>query len=161
MNQAVDTTELSHRYLRVEGQRIHCVVAGSGEPVLLVPGWPQTWYAWRHVMQALAAQGFMAIAVDPPGLGDSDRPEQGYDTGSVARTLHQVMAQLGFNRYHLVGHDVGMWIAYALACDVVTADGRHSQVELRMLEEVREELLVDRLHAAAIEWGARVRHLKP
>ena len=49
--------------------------------------------------------------------------------------------------------------AYALACDVVTADGRHSQVELRMLEEVREELRVDRLHAAAIEWGARVRHM--
>ncbi|MEZ5796840.1 MAG: tellurite resistance TerB family protein [Paracoccaceae bacterium] len=51
--------------------------------------------------------------------------------------------------------------AYALACDVVTADGRHSDVELRMLEEVREELKVDRLHAAAIEWGARVRHMKP
>jgi tellurite resistance protein len=49
--------------------------------------------------------------------------------------------------------------AYALACDVVTADGRHSQVELRMLEEVRDELKVDRLHAAAIEWGARVRHM--
>ncbi len=49
--------------------------------------------------------------------------------------------------------------AYALACDVVTADGRHSQVELRMLEEVRHELKVDRLHAAAIEWGARVRHM--
>lgn len=51
--------------------------------------------------------------------------------------------------------------AYALACDVVTADGKHNEVELRMLEEVREELKVDRLHAAAIEWGARVRHLKP
>ena len=50
--------------------------------------------------------------------------------------------------------------AYALACDVVTADGKHSQVELRMLEEVREELRIDRLHAAAIEWGARVRHMK-
>jgi tellurite resistance protein len=49
--------------------------------------------------------------------------------------------------------------AYALACDVVTADGRHSQTELRMLEEVREELKIDRLHAAAIEWGARVRHM--
>lgn len=49
--------------------------------------------------------------------------------------------------------------AHALACDVVTADGRHSQVELRMLEEVREELKIDRLHAAAIEWGARVRHM--
>ena len=51
--------------------------------------------------------------------------------------------------------------AYALACDVVTADGKHSQLELRMLEEVREELEIDRLHAAAIEWGARVRHMTP
>ena len=51
--------------------------------------------------------------------------------------------------------------AYALACDVVTADGNHSQVELQMLEEVREELEIDRRHAAAIEWGARVRHMTP
>ena len=51
--------------------------------------------------------------------------------------------------------------AYALACDVVAADGRLREVELRMLEEVREELVIDRLHAAAIEWGARVRHLRP
>lgn len=50
--------------------------------------------------------------------------------------------------------------AYALACDVVTADGKHNQTELRMLEEVRDELRVDRLHAAAIEWGARVRHMR-
>ncbi len=51
--------------------------------------------------------------------------------------------------------------AYALACDVVTADGMPSQVDLQMLEEVREELRIDRLHAAAIEWGARVRHMTP
>ena len=51
--------------------------------------------------------------------------------------------------------------AYALACDVVTADGKHNVVELRMLEEIREELSIDRLHAAAIEWGARVRHMTP
>lgn len=50
--------------------------------------------------------------------------------------------------------------AYALACDVVTSDGRHSQTELRMLQEVCEELKIDRLHAAAIEWGARVRHMR-
>lgn len=49
--------------------------------------------------------------------------------------------------------------AYALACDVVSADGKLREVELRMLEEVREELNIDRLHAAAIEWGARVRHM--
>ena len=51
--------------------------------------------------------------------------------------------------------------AYALACDVVAADGKLPDMELRMLEEVREELAIDRLHAAAIEWGARVRHMKP
>ncbi len=51
--------------------------------------------------------------------------------------------------------------AYALACDVVTADGKHNEVELRMLEEIREELSIDRLHSAAIEWGARVRHMTP
>ncbi len=51
--------------------------------------------------------------------------------------------------------------AYALACDVVTADGRHSQVELEMLEELRAQLQIDRLHAAAIEWAARVRHMLP
>ena len=51
--------------------------------------------------------------------------------------------------------------AYALACDVASADGVLHEVELRMLEEIREELQVDRLHAAAIEWGARVRHMKP
>ena len=51
--------------------------------------------------------------------------------------------------------------AYALACDVVTADRHHSQVELRMLEEMREALQIDPLHAAAIEWSARVRHMIP
>lgn len=51
--------------------------------------------------------------------------------------------------------------AYALACDVVSADGNLRDMELRMLEELREELAIDRLHAAAIEWGARVRHMKP
>lgn len=50
--------------------------------------------------------------------------------------------------------------AYALACDIVAADGRFVDMELRMLEEIREELDIDRLHAAAIEWGARIRHLR-
>jgi uncharacterized tellurite resistance protein B-like protein len=49
--------------------------------------------------------------------------------------------------------------AYALSCDVVAADGRAREVELRMLEEVRHELNIDRLHAAAIEWAARARHM--
>ena len=107
----------SHDYVRIDGRRIHCITAGQGAPVLLIPGWPQTWYAWRHVMQALAAQGFQAIAVDPPGTGFSDRPDTGYDTGSIALTLHRTMLALGHERYQVAGHDVGMWVAYALASD--------------------------------------------
>ncbi|KVT44914.1 alpha/beta fold hydrolase [Burkholderia ubonensis] len=107
----------AHQYVRIDGQRVHCVSAGSGDPVLLIPGWPQTWYAWRYVMQALARHGFTAIAVDPPGTGHSDRPDAGYDTGHTAATLHRVMTQLGFDTYQVAGHDVGMWVAYALASD--------------------------------------------
>ncbi|AOY95518.1 alpha/beta hydrolase [Cupriavidus sp. USMAA2-4] len=109
--------EFAHDYVRLDGQRIHVVSAGSGHPVLLIPGWPQTWYAWRHVMQALAAHGFQAIAVDPPGTGFSDRPDTGYDTGATAATLHRVMTHLGHATYQVAGHDVGMWVAYALASD--------------------------------------------
>ena len=108
--------EFAHDYVRLDGQRIHVVSAGSGHPVLLIPGWPQTWYAWRHVMQALAAHGFQAIAVDPPGTGFSDRPDTGYDTGATAATLHRVMTHWA-TPPTVAGHDVGMWVAYALASD--------------------------------------------
>lgn len=107
----------THHYVRVDGKKLHCVMAGNGDPVLLIPGWPQTWYAFRHVMHALAAQGYQAIAVDPPGLGNSDRPEQGYDTGNIADVLHRALLALDITRYHIVGHDIGMWVGYALASD--------------------------------------------
>ncbi|KQN55499.1 alpha/beta fold hydrolase [Erwinia sp. Leaf53] len=106
-----------HRYLTVSGRRLHLVTAGEGPPVLLLPGWPQTWYTWRHVMQTLATAGYQAIAVDPPGCGESDAPAAGYDTGAIATILHQAMRQLGHQRFQLVGHDIGMWVGYALAAD--------------------------------------------
>lgn len=113
----VNETDFQHHYAKVAGQKIHYVTAGKGEPVLLIPGWPQTWYAWRHVMTKLATEGYMAIAVDPPGTGYSDRPDRGYDTGAVATTLHGMMNQLGHKKYSVVGHDIGMWVGYALASD--------------------------------------------
>lgn len=115
--------------MRVDGKRLHCVSAGAGRPVLLIPGWPQTWYTWRHVMAALAAHGFQAIAIDPPGIGHSDRPLDGYDTGAVARTLHLAMAALGHAEYDLVGHDIGMWVAYALASDYPGVVGKLALTE--------------------------------
>lgn len=120
---------LVHRYVRVDGQRIHCSVLGDGKPVLLIPGWPQTWYAWRHIMVALAENGFQVVAVDPVGAGYSDKPDSGYDTGSAARALHHVMIRLGHQRYCVAGHDVGMWVGYALASDYPEAVERIALTE--------------------------------
>lgn len=107
----------THHYAHVHGLRLHYVTQGEGAPVLLIPGWPQTWYTWRHVMAALADNGYQAIAVDLPGMGLSDKPLDGYDTGTCAARLHALMGQLGHERYAVVGHDVGMWVGYALASD--------------------------------------------
>lgn len=119
----------THHYVRVGGEKIHCSVLGDGEPVLLIPGWPQTWYAWRHTMTALAKNGFRAIAVDPVGAGYSARPDHGYDTGAAARALHLLMIQLGYDRYRVAGHDVGMWVGYALASDYPEAVERIALTE--------------------------------
>jgi len=94
--------------------RLHYVIGGNGPALLLIPGWPQTTHTWHKIMPELAKR-FTCIAVDPRGLGDSNRPLTGYDTDNVARDLHELMQSLGHRRYKAVGHDVGMWIAYPLA----------------------------------------------
>ncbi|WP_051342746.1 alpha/beta fold hydrolase [Pseudonocardia spinosispora] len=96
--------------------RLHAVVGGHGPALLLINGWPQTWYAWRHVMLALAAH-FTVVAAEPRGMGRSDKPRDGYDTGSMAEDLVTAMRALGYEEFAVLGHDVGMWIGYALASD--------------------------------------------
>ena len=90
----------------------------SDEPVILIAGWPQTLYAWRHVQDRLATAGIHSIAIDPPGLGESDLlgdPSR-YATPNVAEIMANAVAAAGIRRYTLIGHDVGAWIAYAWAC---------------------------------------------
>ncbi|WP_394825213.1 alpha/beta fold hydrolase [Pendulispora albinea] len=116
-NDNVSNHDFKHTYTKVDGITLHHVHCGEGSPVLLLPGWPQTWYVWRHVMRALAKVGYRAIAVDLRGLGQSSRPTTGYDTGRVAADLHHLMRKLGHEHYPVIGHDVGMWIGYALASD--------------------------------------------
>lgn len=111
---------LRHGMVTVRGVRLHYVEGGSGRPVLLVPGWPESWYAWRDVMPGLIAAGRRVIAVDPRGMGDSDHPESGYDATTVAADLHEFVEQLQLNKgggLDVVGHDVGAWIAFAYAAD--------------------------------------------
>ena len=96
--------------------RLHAVIGGEGPPLLLIHGWPQTWYAWRMVMPALA-QDFEVIAVDQRGIGLSDKPKDGYDTATLANDLVALVDALGHERFAVYGTDVGMPIAYALAAD--------------------------------------------
>jgi len=102
-------------YVNIGLLRLHAVIGGDGPP-LLVHGWPETWYAWRLLMPALA-RGFSVVAVDQRGIGLSDIPAGGYDTGTLASDLVALMDALGHRRFAVAGHDTGLWIGYALAAD--------------------------------------------
>lgn len=104
------------RYVDAGEVRLHAVTGGEGPPLLLVHGWPETWYAWRFLMPTLA-NDFQVVAPDQRGIGLSDKPRDGYDTGALAADLMALMDALGHERFALYGTDTGMPIAYALAAD--------------------------------------------
>src|SRR5215469_18866832 len=110
----IDNTTFSHHMAIVNGVQIHYVIGGHGDPVVLLHGWPETWYEWRHVMPTLA-KNYTVIAPDLRGLGDSSKPLTGYDGKTVAEDIHQLVAKLGFKTIFLVGHDIGGQIAYSYA----------------------------------------------
>jgi pimeloyl-ACP methyl ester carboxylesterase len=104
------------RFIDVGGLQLHAVIGGEGPPLLLVHGWPETWYAWRLVMPALA-DDFEVIAVDQRGIGLSDKPHDGYDIGTLAADLAELMDALRHGVFAVYGTDTGMPIAHALAAD--------------------------------------------
>ena len=99
---------------RINDLQLHYVTYGQGDPVVLLHGWPTTWYEWRQVMPILA-ENYTVIAPDTRGLGDSGRPKAGYDKRTLASDLYGLVNQLGLDRINLVGHDLGGQIAYAYA----------------------------------------------
>ena len=109
------TETFQHAYADLSDVRLHYVTAGSGPAVVLLHGWPQTWYMWRDVMPGLAGR-YRVIAPDLRGLGDSSRPVGGYDKKTLAqdvwRLVHDV---LGEDDLFVVGHDWGGPTAFALA----------------------------------------------
>ncbi|MCJ2185820.1 alpha/beta fold hydrolase [Novosphingobium beihaiensis] len=94
--------------------RLHAVIGGSGEPLLLHSGWPQNWYAWRYLMLPLS-QHFTVIAVDPRGWGLSSKPADGYDADTLAGDMFALMDTLGHERFVMAGHDIGVQVGYAMA----------------------------------------------
>lgn len=93
---------------------LHVVQGGHGEPLVLLAGWPQSWYAWRKLMPRLAER-YAVSAIDLPGMGDSGRPGGGYDVAAVARRVRAATAALGIERCRLVTHDIGSWVAFPYA----------------------------------------------
>jgi pimeloyl-ACP methyl ester carboxylesterase len=110
------TDTFTSQYIKAGDVRLHAVIGGDGPPLLLIHGWPQTWYAWRFLMPALA-RDFQVIAVDQRGMGLSDKPEAGYDARTLANDLVGLMDALGHEQFAVVGVDTGMIIGYALAAD--------------------------------------------
>jgi pimeloyl-ACP methyl ester carboxylesterase len=110
------TETFTSRFVDAGELRLHAVIGGDGPPLLLIHGWPGSWYYWRLVMPALA-QDFEVIAVDQRGIGLSDKPEDGYDSATLGGDLVALMGALDHERFAVVGVDTGMLIAYALAAD--------------------------------------------
>ena len=97
--------------------RLHYVERGpsDGFPVVLLPGWPQTAYTWRHAAPLLAKAGYRTLSFDLPGQNTSDLLPEGtpYETRRIADIIYDALRLIGVTQIHLIAHDVGAWVAFA------------------------------------------------
>ncbi|WP_151773407.1 alpha/beta fold hydrolase [Streptomyces abyssomicinicus] len=110
-----DGRKVIHRDVAANGARFHIAELGEGPLVLLLHGFPQFWWTWRHQMGALADAGFRAVAMDLRGVGGSDRTPRGYDPANLALDITGVIRSLGEPDAALVGHDLGGYLAWTAA----------------------------------------------
>ncbi|WP_268224050.1 alpha/beta fold hydrolase [Sinomicrobium oceani] len=108
---------------KVNGVNLHGVIGGNGAPLVLLPGWPQTWWSFRHIMPVLAEK-YTVIAVDLRGMGDSDKPPGGYSKKDMAGDINELVTALGYDRVHIAGHDIGANVAYAFAANYPERTGK-------------------------------------
>ncbi|WP_280233841.1 alpha/beta fold hydrolase [Nocardia cyriacigeorgica] len=119
-----------HEFADVDGVRMHYVTGGSGTPVVLIHGWPQTWYGWWEIMPALA-EHHTVYAIDLPGLGDSTGSPTGYDKATLARYVHTLIAdRLGIRDANVVGHDFGAAVAFQYAAQFPADTARLAYLDL-------------------------------
>jgi pimeloyl-ACP methyl ester carboxylesterase len=115
---ATSADQIEHHIAKIDGTRFHYVTAGTGDPVLLIPGWPESWIAWRKVLPLLVGAGRRVVVLDPRGFGESDKPAGGYDLDTAARDLHRFLEATNLataGGIDIIAHEVGTWIAHAHA----------------------------------------------
>ncbi|GAA6527576.1 alpha/beta hydrolase [Intrasporangium sp. DVR] len=103
-----------HRYVAANGARFHIAELGEGPLVLMLHGFPQFWYTWRHQMTALAEAGYRVAAMDLRGYGGSDKPPRGYDTYMSTLDAASVIRALGESDATIIGQGLGGWIAWSM-----------------------------------------------
>jgi pimeloyl-ACP methyl ester carboxylesterase len=109
--------EVAHRLIETNGIRMHLVEAGTGPLVVLLHGFPESWYSWRHQLNALAEAGFHAVAPDQRGYGQTDRPSaiEAYSIMHLVGDVVGLLDALGEERAVVVGHDWGAPVAWHAA----------------------------------------------
>jgi pimeloyl-ACP methyl ester carboxylesterase len=105
---------IADRYATVNGVRLHYLVAGKGDPVILLHGYAQNSHMWRPLMRELA-KTHLVVAPDLRGFGDSEKAESGYDKKTMAQDVHALAQTLGIKKAGVAGHDIGLMVAYAYA----------------------------------------------
>jgi pimeloyl-ACP methyl ester carboxylesterase len=101
-------------YLTVNDVQLHYILGGQGEPLVLLPGWPQTWWSYHKIMPSLADR-YQVIVVELRGMGSSDKPTGGYSKKAMASDVAALLDQLGIARSSIAGHDIGAAVAFSFA----------------------------------------------
>src|SRR6476660_5454740 len=116
---AIPPSDFTSQTININGINIHYVIGGTGEPLLLIHGFGQNWYMWNRLLPELSKH-FTVIAPDLRGVGESDKSDSGYDKKTLAADLHGLIKQLGYSNINIVGHDIGLMVAYAYGAQYET-----------------------------------------
>jgi pimeloyl-ACP methyl ester carboxylesterase len=111
---AAQDVKIESRFAEVNGLKMHYLTAGRGNPVILLHGYAQNSHMWRPAMRELA-KTHLVIAPDLRGFGDTTKAPSGYDKKSMAVDVHELAKKLGIGKAGIVGHDIGLMVAYAYA----------------------------------------------
>jgi len=140
----VTIVEIARHRVVANGIKQHYVEAGSGPPIVLLHGFTETWYAWRHQIPALG-QRYRLIVPDLGGYGATEKPAAGYDKRTMANDVRALMQALGIPRAPIIGHDRGARVGLRFAKDHPDATDRFAA-----LDNVPTRVIFERMDAKVV-----------